>query len=68
MEINTSSIIDQQQTATMQQIQVSLFKKAIDMNAQAALTLIGAALPQTETNNTTVNNPPNLGQNIDVSA
>lgn len=48
MEINTSSMIDQQQTATMQQIQVSLFKKAIDMNAQAALTLIGAALPQTE--------------------
>ncbi len=68
MEINTSSIIDQQQTATMQQIQVSLFKKAIDMNAQAALTLIGAALPQTQTSSTTVNNPPNLGQNIDVSA
>lgn len=66
MEINVSSIIDQQQTGIMQQIQVSLFKKAIDMNAQAALTLIGAALPQTEPSNTASNNPPNLGQNIDT--
>ncbi|GHU42704.1 hypothetical protein AGMMS50289_07850 [Betaproteobacteria bacterium] len=42
-------------------INISVLKKAIDMQAQAAAQLI-EALPQMSSN------PPNLGQSVDVSA
>ncbi len=60
-----SAMLEQKQAATMQEVQVSLFKKALDMNSEGALALINAA---TEGVAPTSSNPPNLGQNIDVRA
>lgn len=60
-----SAMLEQKQAATMQEVQVSLFKKALDMNSEGALALINAA---TEGVPPTSSNPPNLGQNIDVRA
>ncbi len=51
-----------QQTNVQQQAQASVLKTAMDMQGQAALTLIQAATA------TASANPPNLGQNIDVQA
>lgn len=62
-----SSALDQKQAANLQQVQVALFKKSIDMDSKAALQLIGAAT-QAAAPVSTANNPPNLGQNIDTTA
>jgi hypothetical protein len=60
-----SAMLEQKQAANMQEVQVSLFKKALDINTQGALALVNAATQPTAPAAT---NPPNLGQNIDVKA
>jgi hypothetical protein len=68
MEISSNgainAMLEQKQAASMQEVQVSLFKKALDTNTEGALALVNAA---TQTTNP-ASNPPNLGQNIDVKA
>ncbi|MBP7900968.1 MAG: YjfB family protein [Gammaproteobacteria bacterium] len=58
-------MLEQKQAANMQEVQVSMFKKALDMNSEGALALINAA---TQAATPAASNPPNLGQNIDVKA
>lgn len=69
MEISANgainAMLEQKQAASMQEVQVSLFKKALDMNTEGALALVNAA---TQTATPVASNPPNLGQNIDVRA
>ena len=69
MEISANgainAMLEQKQAASMQEVQVSLFKKALDINTEGALALVNAATQGTATGNS---NPPNLGQNIDVKA
>ena len=57
---NASAVLSQANTGDA--LAVLVLKKAIDLQAQSALQLI-QALPQA-----TANNPPNLGQNINVFA
>jgi hypothetical protein len=61
-----SSVLEQRQSAQLQQVQVSMFKKALDMNSQGALALISSASNGSVTMPSVTNNPPNLGQNVDV--
>lgn len=56
--VNAASNADLQSAAGAASLNV--LKKSMDLQAQTAATLI-EALPQT-------NNPPNLGQNVDVRA
>ena len=69
MEISANgainAMLEQKQAASMQEVQVNLFKKALDMNTEGALALVNAA---TQTATPAASNPPNLGQNIDVRA
>lgn len=69
MEISANgainAMLEQKQAANMQEVQVSMFKKALDMNSEGALALINAA---TQAATPVASNPPNLGQNIDVKA
>lgn len=69
MEISANgainAMLEQKQAASMQEVQVSLFKKALDMNSEGALALINAA---TQAGTPAASNPPNLGQNIDTRA
>ena len=69
MEISANgainAMLEQKQAASMQEVQVSLFKKALDINTEGALALVNAATQGAATGNS---NPPNLGQNIDVKA
>lgn len=71
MEISANGAIgaalEQKQSATLQQVQVSMFKKSLDMNSENALALINAAT-QAAAPVSTASNPPNLGQNIDTTA
>jgi hypothetical protein len=62
-----SSVLDQKQAASLQQVQVSLFKKSLDMDSKNALQLINAATQAAAPVNP-ASNPPNLGQNIDTTA
>jgi predicted DNA-binding transcriptional regulator YafY len=62
-----SSALEQKQTANLQQIQVAMFKKSLDMDSKAALQLIDAAT-QAAAPVSVTSNPPNLGQNIDTTA
>lgn len=58
-----SAMLEQKQSATLQAVQISLFKKTIDMNSEGALALINSATqPKSSAN------PPNLGQTIDIKA
>jgi len=57
---NASAALSQANTGDA--VAIMVLKKAIDIQAQSALQLI-QALPQA-----TANNPPNLGQNINVFA
>lgn len=59
-----SAALAQQQANTQTQVQVSMFKKALDTQTEGALALINA-LPQTPS---TQGLPPNLGQNINTTA
>lgn len=61
-----SAMLEQKQAANLQNVQVALFKKSMDMNAKGALQLIESATQVTPTSSAT--NPPNLGQNIDITA
>jgi hypothetical protein len=63
MEINSSSIgsLASQTGQAPDAVNIAVLRKAIDMQADAAAQLI-EALPQA------ANNPPNLGQNIDLRA
>ena len=69
MEISANgainAMLEQKQAPNMQEVQVSMFKKALDMNSEGALALINAA---TQAATPAASNPPNLGQNIDVKA
>jgi hypothetical protein len=69
MEISANGAIgaalEQKQSATLQQVQVSMFKKSLDMNSEAALAMISSVTQGTPN---TASNPPNLGQNIDTTA
>mgnify|MGYP000878536081 CR=1 FL=1 len=60
-----SAFLEQKQAASMQEVQMSVFKKALDMNTEGALALVNAA---TQAGTPASSNPPNLGQNIDVKA
>lgn len=60
-----NAALQQQQVYTQQEVQVSMLKKAMDVQTQGALSLIEAlpsATPSTQ------GLPPNLGQNINVTA
>lgn len=69
MEISANgainAMLEQKQAASMQEVQVSLFKKALDINTEGALALVNAA---TQAAAPASSNPPNLGQNIDTRA
>jgi len=71
MEISANGAIgaalEQKQAANLQQVQVALFKKSLDMNTEGALALINAATQAASPVNP-ASNPPNLGQNIDTTA
>lgn len=71
MEISANgavnALLEQKQAASLQEVQVSLFKKALDINSQGALALIGAATQATAPVATS-SNPPHLGQQIDIKA
>lgn len=60
-----NAVLAQKEAAQMQEVQVSMFKKALDINTEGALALIGAA---TQTGENMASNPAHLGQNIDVKA
>lgn len=60
-----NAVLAQKEAAQMQEVQVSMFKKALDINTEGALALIGAA---TQVGETMTSNPAHLGQNIDVRA
>jgi hypothetical protein len=62
----SNAVLEQKQSAILQQVQVSMFKKALDMNTEGVLALVNAATQVTSPN--TASNPPNLGQNIDTTA
>jgi hypothetical protein len=51
---------------TSTDVQLAVLKKSMDMEAQGAITLVNA-LPQPPQRSST-NLPPNLGQNINVTA
>jgi hypothetical protein len=71
MEISANGAVnaalEQKQAANLQQVQVSLFKKSLDMNSKGALQLINS-VTQTSASINAASNPPNLGQNIDITA
>ncbi|HYD97332.1 MAG TPA: YjfB family protein [Noviherbaspirillum sp.] len=50
-------------TATNQAVGVAVLKKAMDVQASSAAAMLEALPPATG-----VNNPPHLGQNIDITA
>lgn len=52
------------QARTAEALQVTVLKKALDIQAQGALQLIQAAAPLPQAQN----NPPHLGNKIDISA
>lgn len=66
MDISTSSVASAAsslaQARTGDAVGITVLKKALDIQAQSAAQLIEAAAQVGR------NNPPNLGQNIDVSA
>lgn len=70
MEISSNgaanAALAQKQTADLQQVQVALFKKSLDINTEGALAMINAATQVAAPN--PANNPPNLGQNVDTRA
>ena len=70
MEISSNgainAVLEQKQAASLQQVQVSMFKKTLDMNTEGALALVNAATQVASPN--TASNPPNLGKNIDTTA
>lgn len=59
-----SAALAQQQVQTQGEVQVSMLKKAIDVQSEGALALINA-LPQAPS---TQGLPPNLGQNVNTTA
>lgn len=61
-----SAVLQQTQVNTHQAVQVSMFKKALDLQAQGALALI-ESLPSVAPS-TTQGLPPNLGNNINTTA
>jgi len=71
MEISANgainAVLEQKQASNLQQVQVSMFKKALDMNSQGALALINVAT-QAAAPVSAASNPPNLGQSVDIKA
>lgn len=69
MEISANGAVNlayaMQQANTQQQVQVSMFKKALDVQTQGALALL-EALPSPVSS--TQGLPANLGNNINVTA
>jgi hypothetical protein len=69
MEISANgavnAVLEQKQAQTMQQVQVTVLKKAMDMNSQSALGLINAITNPSPSVMQSVN--PNLGQNVNVN-
>ena len=68
MEISANgavnAVLEQKQAQTMQQVQVSMLKKAMDMNGQAAVGLISAITNPSTMALQSVN--PSLGSNVNV--
>ena len=64
MDVSTIAAVatNMSQSKLANDVQISVLKKAIDMNAQSATQLI-AALPQPQSSN-----PPNLGNSVDTYA
>ncbi|KUJ74271.1 hypothetical protein AVO42_02325 [Thiomicrospira sp. XS5] len=69
MEISANAAVNaamqQQQAYTQQEVQVSMLKKAMDVQTQGALSLIEALPAPTPS---TQGLPANLGNNINVTA
>ena len=63
INMNTSTALAQN---TSTDVQLAVLKKSIDIEAQGAITLINS-LPQPP-QQSSANLPPNLGQNINVTA
>ena len=64
MEINTNASSALTQSTVSSNVAIAVLKKSIDAEAQGALALI-SSLPQPQG---AANLPPNLGQNINVTA
>lgn len=68
MEISANAAVSaammQKQAGAHQEVQVSMFKKALDTQTQGAMALI-EAIPKPQS---TQGLPPNLGNNINVTA
>ena len=65
MDINLNSSAALAQNATGE-VGIAVLKKSIDIQSQAAMTLI-SAIPQPQ-QQSAANLPPNLGQNINITA
>lgn len=70
MEISANgavnAMLEQKQAATLQQVQVAMFKKTIDMQSEGALQLINTAVQAAAPS--PASNPPHLGNNVDTTA
>ncbi|MDD3610449.1 MAG: putative motility protein [Halothiobacillaceae bacterium] len=60
-----AALLNSQQAATQQQVQVAVAKKAMEVQETTAMALI-QALPSPPSGGAV--NPPNLGNNVDIKA
>jgi hypothetical protein len=59
---------DMSQAKTESAVQMAVLKKAMDIEAQGALQLVQVAAQATQASQASYNNPPNLGNSVDIFA